>query len=429
MRRVLAHGLAMALVVAGAAPARADERFLLGAEGTLGMAVTGWQAKDYAPGGSLSVVGLRSLAPFLLVGVRARGGLLLDGDAPGGGQADLGPATWWHLGGEFRLRPEFSGASDARSTGLHLDLGPGAVLTGDDVRFGLEVGVGYGFAVGSLDVGPVVRFVQVFEPSGRVDGADARLVLLGAEVIFGDGREKAAAPPPPVAPTDTDGDGIFDAKDDCRTVPEDGDGFEDDDGCPEPDNDRDGLLDETDKCPVEPEDIDGFEDDDGCPDEDNDADEIADAVDQCPNDAETVNGNDDLDGCPDAGLIELRDNRIVLEETVLFDFEKARVKSSARPIIDAIVKLWKQHKDDWTRVRIEGHADARGDQTFNTEISERRARQVEKALLEAGLPEGVMEVVGFGATKPRDRGTTEQAYQRNRRVEFVVIAEKKGATP
>jgi outer membrane protein OmpA-like peptidoglycan-associated protein len=66
--------------------------------------------------------------------------------------------------------------------------------------------------------------------------------------------------------TDTDGDGVVDFDDDCPTVAEDRDGFEDGDGCPDLDNDHDRILDENDKCPNEPETYNGFDDDDGCPD-------------------------------------------------------------------------------------------------------------------------------------------------------------------
>ena len=100
---------------------------------------------------------------------------------------------------------------------------------------------------------------------------------------------------------DQDLDGIPDQEDECPTVAEDYDQFEDVDGCPEPDNDRDGVCDAifagmvqgegvvgdlecdgADSCPLVAEDLDGFEDGDGCPDEDNDRDGIADRVDLCP---------------------------------------------------------------------------------------------------------------------------------------------------
>ena len=111
---------------------------------------------------------------------------------------------------------------------------------------------------------------------------------------------------------DSDGDGIYDNVDDCPTDPEDFDGFEDEDGCPDHDNDQDGILDRDDQCPDDPEDIDGFEDEDGCPDLDNDGDGVLDVDDECPNIAGPVERNgcpegdrdgdgilDDSDKCPD----------------------------------------------------------------------------------------------------------------------------------
>ncbi|MCB9678766.1 MAG: hypothetical protein H6737_26925 [Alphaproteobacteria bacterium] len=95
---------------------------------------------------------------------------------------------------------------------------------------------------------------------------------------------------------DKDKDGVDNKTDACKDEPEDADGFEDEDGCPDPDNDADGFLDGSDKCPNEPEDKDGFEDDDGCPDPDNDGDGVNDADDECDGEIE----NDDVkDGCPE----------------------------------------------------------------------------------------------------------------------------------
>ena len=110
-----------------------------------------------------------------------------------------------------------------------------------------------------------------------------------------DGFQDADGCPDP----DNDHDGFPDTEERCPDEPEDLDGFEDDDGCPEMDNDLDGLLDALDACPLEAEDADGFQDDDGCVDPDNDGDGILDAFDACPDAAETVDGWQDEDGCPD----------------------------------------------------------------------------------------------------------------------------------
>ena len=97
---------------------------------------------------------------------------------------------------------------------------------------------------------------------------------------------------------DRDHDGIYDINDKCPDQPEDHDGFQDEDGCPDPDNDNDGLPDTVDKCPDEPEDMDEFEDADGCPDPDNDKDGIPDLNDACPNAPEDGKGKLPHDGCP-----------------------------------------------------------------------------------------------------------------------------------
>ena len=106
---------------------------------------------------------------------------------------------------------------------------------------------------------------------------------------------------------DTDGDGLRDGEDSCVEIPEDKDGFQSEDGCPDPDNDGDAVPDVTDgkveggfgDCRDNPEDKDGFQDEDGCPDPDNDGDGLPDAGDACPNEPEDKDGFEDDNGCPD----------------------------------------------------------------------------------------------------------------------------------
>ena len=103
--------------------------------------------------------------------------------------------------------------------------------------------------------------------------------------------------------SDQDGDGIGDDKDQCPTAAEDVDGFQDQDGCPDPDNDGDGIPDGQDKCPNDPETRNGLQDADGCPDEvpDRDKDGIPDAEDKCPDDGgpTAIHRTGEFYGCPD----------------------------------------------------------------------------------------------------------------------------------
>jgi len=91
------------------------------------------------------------------------------------------------------------------------------------------------------------------------------------------------------------------------------------------DGDEDGIQDDADKCPSAAEDFDGFEDSDGCPEPDNDGDGVADWDDKCPNVPETMNGFEDADGCPDANID--RAKRAFHEGATAFaqgDYAKAR---------------------------------------------------------------------------------------------------------
>jgi hypothetical protein len=100
---------------------------------------------------------------------------------------------------------------------------------------------------------------------------------------------------------DKDKDGVLDHDDKCLDQPEDKDGFEDDDGCPDPDNDGDGIGDAEDACPMVAGEPSSDPKLNGCPTPDNDGDSFDDAVDKCPEEAEVFNGVKDDDGCPDTG--------------------------------------------------------------------------------------------------------------------------------
>lgn len=404
---------------------RAREPWLLDLELTAGAPISSPQRDWFDPGGSLALGVSRPVGSVFALEGRLRTALFLDGDKPDTpGARDPGAGTLNAAELGFLLRIP-TGGPDRRAVGPWLSASIGPALTGKDVRAVWEAGLGYGFAVGKrAALGPVLRYLQVVQPNRELEASDARLLLGGLRLWLLDGVTRPAPAPKP-APGDRDGDGLLDDRDRCVELAEDADGFEDEDGCPEADNDRDGLPDERDRCPLVAEDRDGFEDDDGCPDGDNDRDGVPDRDDQCPLEPETMNGERDDDGCPDQGLIVMNDDRVVLEERVLFDINSARIKHSGMPILRAIVKLHTQHPE-WARVRIEGHADARGDTEFNQQLSERRANAVREGLIELGLDPASMLAEGFGATRLRNADYTEEAHAQNRRVEFVVIARHAG---
>jgi outer membrane protein OmpA-like peptidoglycan-associated protein len=226
---------------------------------------------------------------------------------------------------------------------------------------------------------------------------------------------------------DRDGDGIPDDVDKCPDNPEDKDGFEDEDGCPEKDNDGDGILDKEDQCPDDAEDFDKFEDKDGCPEKDNDLDRILDKDDQCPTEPEVYNGFQDGDGCPDKGKVIIDGSDIVILEKIQFATGSDKILPASFPLVDAIVGTLKGHPE-FVVLEVAGHADERGSDEMNLDLTKRRAASVRKALVDRGVQDGRLVSQGYGEFCPLDDRSAPAAWDKNRRVDFKVVKTEDGMT-
>lgn len=249
---------------------------------------------------------------------------------------------------------------------------------------------------------------------------------------------------------DNDRDGIADINDKCKNDPEDKDGFEDYDGCPDPDNDNDGIADQSDKCPDEAEDFDNFEDYDGCPEADNDRDGIADKYDKCPDEPETMNAYNDNDGCPDIkpaperkikepvpdvnagtpkGIVKGGEKtdaeekpafrQIVLHGELTFTRDGTQLLPEALPGLKNIARQMKSDVNG--RWQIAGYMDNQGDEKELLEISHRRAAAIKSYLVSQGVPARKLTAVGMGSKNPVD--TNDKVYGRmmNRRIVITRI--------
>jgi outer membrane protein OmpA-like peptidoglycan-associated protein len=232
--------------------------------------------------------------------------------------------------------------------------------------------------------------------------------------------------------TDRDKDGVPDKQDKCPDEPEDTDGFQDEDGCPDPDNDQDGIPDVEDECPNEP----GTREMHGCPDPDRDGDGIPDRLDKCPDKPETYNGYQDEDGCPDNlpnSLVEVTDDGIKIKEQVQFATASDKIVGpKSFKILDQVASVLKADQNIF-EVEVAGHTDDVGDPESNKALSKKRAEAVRKYLVEKGrVPARKLSAAGYGSDKPLDDAKTADARKKNRRVEFVITKSKKkgaGVTP
>src|SRR6478736_5577722 len=365
-----------------------------------------------------------------------------------------GAASASSLGLGFRLRPfgdDYHGVSPS-AAGLWLAADAGATLTNGLTRAKLDAQLGYDFLdhKGRRAIGPMLSLVHVFQPDSEVRPEDANILLIGVHAMsdFGPGLNPNSdrdhdgimhdVDKCPDVPEDKDGfrdedgcpdedndlDGIADKVDHCPDVAEDKDGFEDADGCPDEDNDKDGISDISDKCPDAAEDKDSFEDEDGCPEPDNDKDGIPDARDLCPNEPETVNGYADTDGCPDEDQVRVVGDKIVLDDRVHFFVNSFIIRKVSYPLLTRLAKLIADHPE-YLHVSVEGHADAVGAADFNQKLSEDRARAVMEFLIKQGIAADRLSSIGYGSTRPLVDKKSEYALLLNRRVEFSVTRQVK----
>jgi len=275
-------------------------------------------------------------------------------------------------------------------------------------------------------------------------------------------KEEIIEEEPPVL--DADGDGILDPDDQCKDEPEDPEGWQDEDGCPDEDNDGDTVLDDADQCDTDDsvamkEDLDQWDDGDGCPDPDNDNDKVLDADDQCRDVAEDPDGFNDEDGCvdpdndedgvldPDDRCPESKESKNGYEDSdgcdddipaavkkftgvikgINFKNDSAEILKSSNKTLDAAAKLLIEYKD--LRLEVQGHTDDTGNRDHNMELSQARADAVKAYLEKKGVDASRLEAKGYGPDAPLINKKTKAARAKNRRVEFKLLSSLDAAAP
>ena len=296
------------------------------------------------------------------------------------------------------------------SEGARLDLGGGLGIVRGAGSPDWRAFAGFAFRSDRAPAGPAPSPTDL-DGDGRPDAADQ----CPEDPEDMDGFEDEDGCPD----ADNDSDGRPDAVDQCPLDPEDVDGFEDEDGCPDADNDGDGRPDAADQCPLDPEDMDGFRDDDGCPDADNDGDGVPDAVDQCPLEPETKNGVDDADGCPDSKLVRVTCTELRIEEKIYFGTGSATIKKVSFGLLDEVASVMQQIPSI-SGAQIQGHTDDRGSDIANGKLSQRRAESVRAYLVAQGVEPARLTAQGYGELRPIDTNDTKEGRARNRRVQFVI---------
>ena len=103
---------------------------------------------------------------------------------------------------------------------------------------------------------------------------------------------------------------------------------------------------------------------------------------------------------------------------IFFSFNSDQIRSESEPSLKEIADALNKHPE-W-KLSVEGHTDNIGSDTYNLDLSRRRAAAVKDALVKRyKIDPNRLTTAGFGATKPREPNDTLEGRARNRRVELV----------
>ncbi len=101
---------------------------------------------------------------------------------------------------------------------------------------------------------------------------------------------------------------------------------------------------------------------------------------------------------------------------VYFDYDSYVIRPEFQAIIEMHAKIIKGDKNK--KVAIEGHTDERGGREYNLALGQKRAEAVRRAMGLLGVSDNQLEAVSFGKVKPAVVGSTEAAWEKNRRAEI-----------
>ncbi|MBB5635693.1 outer membrane protein OmpA-like peptidoglycan-associated protein [Pedobacter cryoconitis] len=124
---------------------------------------------------------------------------------------------------------------------------------------------------------------------------------------------------------------------------------------------------------------------------------------------------------PNAEVVREGEGIIVkFDSGILFDFDSANLKAQAKDNVKSLAGSLEKYPD--TEIKVIGHTDSKGTETYNMSLSERRAAAVKAYAVSQGVPSGRMTTVGKGFSEPIADNATDAGRAANRRVEIVIVA-------
>lgn len=108
-----------------------------------------------------------------------------------------------------------------------------------------------------------------------------------------------------------------------------------------------------------------------------------------------------------------------MPDNITFGFDRADLQPQFYPVLDNLARTLNQY--DQSIIEVAGHTDSVGSDTYNQELSMRRAYAVSDYLVARGLMRDRFIVTGAGKSRPIASNDTEAGRAKNRRVELTLV--------
>ncbi|MFZ3121893.1 MAG: peptidoglycan-associated lipoprotein Pal [Thermodesulfovibrionales bacterium] len=103
---------------------------------------------------------------------------------------------------------------------------------------------------------------------------------------------------------------------------------------------------------------------------------------------------------------------------ILFDFDKYTIREDAKPTLKSAADWLIKNKS--AAMILEGHCDDRGTNEYNLALGEKRAKSAMDYIVSAGVTKNRLDTISYGEEKPLCKEQTEDCWQKNRRVQFII---------
>jgi outer membrane protein OmpA-like peptidoglycan-associated protein len=121
----------------------------------------------------------------------------------------------------------------------------------------------------------------------------------------------------------------------------------------------------------------------------------------------------------DIALQPIVKNAMTVLNNIFFDFNQSEIKPRSLSELDEVVRFLNENPK--IKVEISGHTDNVGNETYNQQLSLKRAQSVVYYFSSKGISSSRLTQIGFGSKKPIKPNDSEENRQANRRIEFKII--------